>query len=147
VTSHIKASEIDAQRLTFEVTETTAMFDLAMTARLLRKLQDLGCKTALDDFGAGYSSYAYLKNLPVNYVKIDGSFITGLENSSLNREIVKSMHNIAQIMGKQTIAEFVETAEAARILTEMGIDYLQGFYIGKPEITTLEPDIDFHIAE
>lgn len=142
VTAHVEASEIEAHRLTFEITETTAMSDLSITARLLRKLQDLGCKTALDDFGAGYSSYAYLKDLPVNYVKIDGSFISGLEHSNLNREIVKSMHTIAQIMGKQTIAEFVETAEAARILTDMGVDYLQGYYIGKPEITSLEPNFD-----
>lgn len=146
ITAHIEASKIEPNRLTFEITETAAMADLSMTATFLRKLQQLGCQTALDDFGAGYSSYAYLKDLPVDYVKIDGSFITDLENNSLNREIVHSMHNIARIMGKQTIAEFVESAEAAKILEEMGIDFLQGYYIGKPEIMSLDPDQEF-IAE
>ena len=141
VADEINNGNIDARRLTFEITETIAMADLSMTAHNLRMLQDLGCRTSLDDFGAGYSSYAYLKDLPVHYVKIDGSFITGLVDNKLNREIVQSMHNIAHIMGKETIAEFVESEETARLLTEMGVNYLQGYYIGEPEITAfdLEP--------
>ena len=123
------------------------MADLSMTAHNLRKLQELGCQTSLDDFGAGYSSYAYLKDLPVHYVKIDGSFITGLINNKLNREIVQSMHNIAHIMGKETIAEFVESEETARALIEMGVDYLQGYYIGKPEITSIDLDSMFSSEE
>ena len=138
VTDEIKSANIDAQRLTFEITETIAMADLSMTAHNLRKLQELGCQTSLDDFGAGYSSYAYLKDLPVHYVKIDGSFITGLINNKLNREIVQSMHNIAHIMGKETIAEFVETEETANVLIEMGVDYLQGYFIGKPEMSSID---------
>ena len=141
VTNEIKEANIDARRLTFEITETIAMADISMTAHNLRKFQELGCQTSLDDFGAGYASYAYLKDLPVQYVKIDGSFITGLVNNKLNREIVQSMRNIAHIMGKETIAEFVESEETARVLIDMGVDYLQGYYIGKPEITsfTLDP--------
>ena len=138
VTDEIKNANVDAQRLTFEITETIAMADLSMTAHNLRKLQELGCQTSLDDFGAGYSSYAYLKDLPVHYVKIDGSFITGLVNNKLNREIVQSMHNIAHIMGKETIAEFVESEETAKVLIEMGVDYLQGYYIGKPEMSSID---------
>jgi diguanylate cyclase (GGDEF)-like protein/PAS domain S-box-containing protein len=138
VADEINNTNIDARRLTFEITETIAMADLSMTAHNLRMLQDLGCRTSLDDFGAGYSSYAYLKDLPVHYVKIDGSFITGLVHNKLNREIVQSMHNIAHIMGKETIAEFVESEETARLLTEMGVNYLQGYYIGEPEITAFE---------
>ena len=114
------------------------MADLSMTAHNLRKLQELGCQTSLDDFGAGYSSYAYLKDLPVHYVKIDGSFITGLINNKLNREIVQSMHNIAHIMGKETIAEFVESEETANVLIEMGVEYLQGYFIGKPEMSSID---------
>lgn len=146
VTTEIKDANIDACRLTFEITETIAMADLSMTAHNLRKLQELGCKTSLDDFGAGYSSYAYLKDLPVHYVKIDGSFITGLVSNKLNREIVQSMHNIAHIMGKETIAEFVESEETANVLIEMGVDYLQGYYIGKPEITSFDLD-PFSLSE
>jgi len=143
VTEKIEETKIEASRLTFEITETIAMTDLSMTAHNLQKLQELGCHTSLDDFGAGYASYAYLKDLPVHFVKIDGSFITGLASNKLNREIVQSMHNIAHIMGKETIAEFVETEETARILTDMGVDYLQGYYIGKPQITSFELDQPF----
>ena len=143
ITEKIDETNIDASRLTFEITETVAMTDLSMTAHNLQRLQELGCQTSLDDFGAGYASYAYLKDLPVHFVKIDGSFITGLVHNKLNREIVQSMHNIAHIMGKQTIAEFVETEETARILTNMGVDYLQGHYIGKPKITSFELDQPF----
>jgi diguanylate cyclase (GGDEF)-like protein/PAS domain S-box-containing protein len=143
ITEKIEENNIEASRLTFEITETIAMSDLSMTAHNLQKLQALGCYTSLDDFGAGYASYAYLKDLPVHFVKIDGSFITGLATNKLNQEIVQSMHNIAHIMGKKTVAEFVETAEAARILTDMGVDYLQGHYIGKPQITSFELDQPF----
>lgn len=143
ITEKIEETNIDPNRLTFEITETIAMSDLSMTANNLQRLQDLGCQTSLDDFGAGYASYAYLKDLPVHFVKIDGSFITGLVHNKLNREIVQSMHNIAHIMGKETIAEFVETEETARILTDMGVDYLQGHYIGKPKITSFELDQPF----
>ena len=143
ITEKIEETNIEANRLTFEITETIAMSDLSMTAHNLQKLQELGCRTSLDDFGAGYASYAYLKDLPIHFVKIDGSFITGLAKNKLNREIVQSMHNIAHIMGKETIAEFVETEETARILTDMGVDYLQGYYIGKPQITSFELDQPF----
>jgi len=143
ITEKIEETNIEANRLTFEITETIAMSDLSKTAHNLQKLQELGCHTSLDDFGAGYASYAYLKDLPVHFVKIDGSFITGLAKNKLNREIVQSMHNIAHIMGKETIAEFVETEETARILTDMGVDYLQGYYIGKPQITSFELDQPF----
>ena len=106
----------------------------------------MGCSFALDDFGKGMSSLSYLKNLPIDYLKIDGSFITGLVSNKLNREIVQSMHNIAHIMGKETIAEFVESEETANVLIEMGVDYLQGYYIGKPEITSFDLD-PFSLSE
>ncbi len=138
ITSELRRHDYPADRLIFEITETVAMADLARTAGFLRALQELGCRTALDDFGTGYSSYAYLKDLPVDYVKIDGSFISGMAENALHREIVQSMHNIAHIMGKQTIAEFVETETLANMLREMGIDYLQGHHIGRPEIPAPE---------
>ncbi len=134
ITTELARHDFPAQRLIFEVTETVAMADLSRSAEVLHRLQELGCQTALDDFGSGYSSYAYLKDLPVDYVKIDGSFIIGMAENALHREIVQSMHNIARIMGKQTIAEYVENETLARLVREMGIDYLQGFHIGKPAI-------------
>ena len=80
-------------------------------------------------------------------MKIDGSFITGLVNNKLNREIVQSMHNIAHIMGKETIAEFVESEETAKVLIEMGVDYLQGYYIGKPEMSSIDTNPMFSPEE
>ena len=134
ITSELERHDFPARRLIFEITETVAMADLDRTAGFLSRLQELGCQTALDDFGSGYSSYAYLKDLPVDYVKIDGAFISGMADNALHREIVQSMHNIAHIMGKKTIAEFVESETLARMVRKMGIDYLQGNYIGKPAI-------------
>ncbi len=138
ITDEIERNGIDSTLLIFEITETVAMSNLSLAAGFLSRLQALGCKTALDDFGAGYSSYAYLKDLPVDFVKIDGSFIKNIESDPLNREIVQSMHNIAHLMGKKTIAEFVETRQAMDILGEIGIDLLQGFHIGRPSIPPSE---------
>ncbi len=140
ITEEIERHRIDPTLLIFEITETVAMSNLSLAAGFLGRLQALGCKTALDDFGAGYSSYAYLKELPVDFVKIDGSFIKNIETDPLNLEIVQSMHNIAHLMGKTTIAEFVETPRAMEILCEIGIDLLQGFHIGQPRIPTSEQD-------
>lgn len=134
ITRQIERSQIDPQKLVFEITETMAMANLSKACGFLEHLQKMGCKTSLDDFGTGYASYAYLKDLPVDYVKIDGSFVKEIETNKLNREIVQSMNNIAHVMGKKTIAEFVETEKAVEILREMGVDFLQGFHIGKAEI-------------
>ena len=114
------------------------MADISLAIKFLTKLRKLGCKTALDDFGVGYSSFAYLKDLPVDYVKIDGSFVKDVEDNPLNKTILKSLNDVAQAMGKQTIAEFVETAESVKMLKLMGVDYVQGHYIGKPVIPAFE---------
>ena len=100
--------------------------------QFLQYLRDLGCKTALDDFGAGYSSYAYLKDLPADFVKIDGAFVRDMDKNDFNLAMVKSMNEIAHIMGKQTIAEFVENAEVLSLLRDIGVDHVQGYYLGKP---------------
>ncbi len=138
ITDKIAQTEIDPTRMTFEITETVAMANLELTATFLENLRSLGCCTALDDFGVGYSSFAYLKDLPVDYVKIDGSFVRDIDNNELNKAIVKSMNDVAQAMGKQTVAEFVETEAGMRILELIGVDYLQGYYIGRPEIPAFE---------
>jgi diguanylate cyclase (GGDEF)-like protein/PAS domain S-box-containing protein len=138
IASEIKSRNINPSALTFEITETVAMADIGLAVKFLDKLRKLGCETALDDFGVGYSSFAYLKDLPVDYVKIDGSFVRDIEHNPLNKTILKSLNDVAQAMGKKTVAEFVETEEIVRMLDLMGVDYVQGFHIGKPEIPASE---------
>ncbi|MCP3662378.1 MAG: EAL domain-containing protein [Gammaproteobacteria bacterium] len=131
--------DVDPSDLIFEITETAALSDIAPAARLMGEIKALGCKMALDDFGVGFSSFFYLKNPPVDYVKIDGSFIRQLPTSSEDRLFVRALVEVAKGLGKQTIAEFVENDATLYLLEEIGVDYAQGFYIGKPEdeITTM----------
>lgn len=138
ITSEINKYKINPAALTFEITETVAMADVGLAIKFLSALRELGCKTALDDFGVGYSSFAYLKDLPVDYVKIDGSFVKGIKYNPLNKTILKSISDVAQAMGKQTIAEFVDSDETVRILELIGVDFVQGYYIGKPVIPASE---------
>lgn len=138
VTNEIKKRHINPFALTFEITETVAMADIGLAINFLTKLRELGCETALDDFGVGYSSFAYLKDLPVDYVKIDGAFVKDIEHNPLNKTILKSLNDVAQAMGKKTVAEVVESAEIVRMLDLMGVDYIQGFHIGIPEIPVSE---------
>lgn len=124
---------IPVELVSFEVTETAAIVNLDQAAILLADIKALGCRIALDDFGAGMSSYSYLKHLPVDYVKIDGSFIKDILVSPHDREIVKSFNEIAHFMGKKTIAEYVENLEILELLRDIGIDYAQGYAIEKPQ--------------
>jgi EAL domain-containing protein (putative c-di-GMP-specific phosphodiesterase class I) len=98
----------------------------------------LGCKFALDDFGAGFSSFYYLKYLPLNYLKIDGDFIKSLTSSPTDQVVVQSMVDVARGMGMKTIAEFVEGADTAAMLHEKGVDYSQGYHHGRPRPVTEE---------
>jgi len=124
---------VDAKRITFEITETAAVENFEKTREMIMNIRALGCKFALDDFGAGFCSFNYLKTFPVDYVKIDGQFIRNLINDETDQVLVKSMAEIATKLGKKTIAEFVETPEIIVKLKEMGIDYGQGYVFGKPE--------------
>jgi EAL domain-containing protein (putative c-di-GMP-specific phosphodiesterase class I) len=92
----------------------------------------MGCQFALDDFGAGFSSFAYLKNLPVDKLKIDGAFVQGMAQSQIDQAMVQSMNQVAHALGKQTIAEYVEDAATLELLRGYGVDYAQGNYLGKP---------------
>ncbi len=130
---------IEAKRLTFEITETAAVDNFEQTRELIMKIRALGCQFALDDFGAGFCSFNYLKIFPVDFVKIDGQFIRNLLNDETDQLLVKSMTEIAAKLGKKTIAEFVETPETISKLKEIGIDFGQGYVFGKPE-TTLLPE-------
>ncbi|MCK5189735.1 MAG: EAL domain-containing protein, partial [Methylococcales bacterium] len=123
---------IDAKRITFEITETAAIDNFEQTRDMIMKIRALGCKFALDDFGAGFCSFNYLKTFPVDYVKIDGQFILNLINDETDQVLVKSMAEIATKLGKKTIAEFVETPETILKLKELGIDLGQGYVFGKP---------------
>lgn len=118
--------------LCFEITETVAISNLAEATDLIEKARALGCRFALDDFGSGLSSFSYLKNLPVDYLKIDGSFVRDLISDPTDAAVVKAINEVGRTMRKQTIAEFVESAEILVALRNMGVDYAQGFHIGRP---------------
>jgi EAL domain-containing protein (putative c-di-GMP-specific phosphodiesterase class I) len=133
----LELSWVDANRITFEITETAAVDNFEQTRSMITKIRALGCKFALDDFGAGFCSFNYLKTFPVDYVKIDGQFIRNLINDETDQVLVKSMAEIATKLGKKTIAEFVETPEVIVKLKEMGINMAQGYIFGKPELTLL----------
>ena len=111
VTSELKSSKIQARKICFEVTETAAISNLSAASTVISKLIELGCQFALDDFGSGLSSFGYLKNLPVKYLKIDGMFVKDIVNNTIDLAMVKSINDIGQVMGMETIAEFVENDE------------------------------------
>ena len=132
VRQRVRASGVDPARLVFEITESAAIGDLAAGRRCVRGLHDTGCRSALDDFGIGFASFAYLRELPVDYVKIDGIFVRHLASSAEDRAIVKAITDISHGLGKQAVAEHVQSRQALAILREMGVDYAQGFMIGRP---------------
>ena len=101
--------------------------------RFIQSLKELGCKFALDDFGTGLSSFGYLKHFPVDYLKIDGSFVREILRDPIDREMVSSINEIGHLTGKQTIAEFAENAEIIQMLTNIGVDYAQGYGVAQPQ--------------
>ncbi len=123
---------VSPDRVTFEITETAAISNLTAAVDFITSLRDLGCQFALDDFGSGFCSFAYLKHLPVDKLKIDGSFIQGLTGGRVDQAMVQSMAHVAHALGKQTIAEFVENEETLEILRGFDVDYAQGHFVGEP---------------
>lgn len=128
----ITASGAGPEQLIFEVTETAAIDSLHEARTLATNLVELGCEFAIDDFGVGFGSFAYLKHLPIQYVKIDGDFIRRLPSSPNDQLVVRAVATIAKGMGKRTIAEFVETQETMAMLRDYGIDFAQGYVIARP---------------
>lgn len=132
ITSALHEHAVPATAVSFEITETVAIANLGKAQKFLEQLRALGCRTALDDFGVGYSSFAYLKDLPVDIVKIDGSFVRDIQHDEVQRAMVHAMNEVAHAMGKKTIAEYVGSDACIAILQEIGVDYAQGFHVGKP---------------
>ncbi|WJW74277.1 EAL domain-containing protein [Thiohalobacter sp. IOR34] len=129
----LDAANFPLHKLCFEVTETAAISNLSKATHFIDSLREAGCRFALDDFGSGLSSFAYLKNLPVDMIKIDGTFIKHIASNAVDRAMVRSIREIAAMMGKQVTAEYVESAEALDILREIGVDFVQGYHLGHPE--------------
>jgi len=132
LTSQVKAREDIAQRLLVEITETTVLQDIKETTRFVAQLREMGVQVALDDFGAGYTSFRHLQELNVDMVKIDGSFVKTLPERPNSRLFVRTLQSFADGLGLKTVAEYVETAEIAQMLSDYGIGYLQGWYYGRP---------------
>lgn len=128
----LNESGIDGHKICFEITETAAISNLDIATKFISTLKDYGCQFALDDFGSGLSSFGYLKNMKVDYLKIDGMFIKDIVVDPIDYAMVKSINEIGHVMGMQTIAEFVEDDEIKGMLKGIGVDYAQGYGVGKP---------------
>lgn len=124
---------VNAGRITFEITETAAVENFKETRNMIEEIRDLGCSFALDDFGAGFSSFSYLKEFPVDYLKIDGQFIRNVVEDETDQVLVRSMCEIAKKLEKRTIAEYVDSPQVISLLKEIGVDYGQGYIFGKPK--------------
>ncbi|OPA87216.1 PAS domain S-box protein [Pseudomonas fluorescens] len=129
---------IPPEMICFEITETSAIANLGSAIRFINELKALGCHFSLDDFCAGMSSFAYLKHLPVDFLKIDGSFVKDMLDDPINRAMVEVINHIGHVMGKRTIAEFVETPQIEQALLEIGVDYAQGYLIERPQLFTFD---------
>jgi len=126
-------SGIDASKICFEITETAAIASFSQANRFIQALKELGCRFALDDFGTGLSSFGYLKHFPVDFLKIDGSFVKEILHDPIDREMVRSINEIGHLTGKLTIAEFAENAEIINMLRNLGVDYAQGYGVASPQ--------------
>lgn len=128
----LKSSQLLARHLCIEITETAVISNMSQAIQFINKMRNLGCKFAIDDFGSGLSSLGYLKNLPVDYVKIDGCFVRDMANDPVNYAMVESIHKLVSLNGKITIAEYVESEEIFSLLNDIGIKHMQGYALGKP---------------
>lgn len=132
----LRETQLDPQQLIFEMTETAALADLTAARRLMEAINEIGCHFALDDFGTGFSSFYYLRQLPFEFIKIDGAFIRNLGDRPDDQVLVKAMGEIARAFKKKTIAEQVEDAETLAVLGQYGIDFAQGYFTGSPVLIT-----------
>ncbi|MGF1644071.1 MAG: EAL domain-containing protein [Thiotrichales bacterium] len=135
-----------AARLCFEVTESTAIENIGNAIEFIQSLRRIGVRFALDDFGTGFSSLAYLKSLPVDFLKLDGMFVMGINTDPVDFGLLRTIQELAHVLKIKTIAEYVESAEVAARLREIGVDYMQGHFIGHPELVTVEPEPRLSVA-
>jgi diguanylate cyclase (GGDEF)-like protein/PAS domain S-box-containing protein len=135
IEQELREGGVDAARLTFEITETAACEQLNNAMAFIQKIRQLGCRVSLDDFGVGFSSFSYLKHLRADILKIDGSFIRDIHNNNADQLFVKALVDVARGMGMQTIAEFVENEQVFERVRGLGVDYVQGYHLGKPQST------------
>jgi EAL domain-containing protein (putative c-di-GMP-specific phosphodiesterase class I) len=132
VREQLRLFEVPGESICFEITETAAIANLDKAAHFMQELRALGCRFALDDFGAGMSSFAYLKHLPVDFLKIDGGFVKDMADDPIDRAMVEAINNVGHVMGKQTIAEFVDSERVMAALREIGVDFAQGYGVARP---------------
>ncbi|NUZ04258.1 EAL domain-containing protein [Piscinibacter koreensis] len=143
----VRASGIDPRGLCFEVTETAAIGNFLQASAFIRALKALGCRFALDDFGSGLSSFSYLKNLPVDFLKLDGAFVRDIVSDPVDRAMVGAIHAIGRALGIPTIAEWVETDAIRDAVQALGIDYAQGYGIERPRLVSLPSGLDADVVE
>ena len=134
IREHLDISGVSPERIFFEITETAAVANLNRALAFMKEIKDIGCRFILDDFGSGLCSFAYLKNLPVDLLKIDGEFVRSMEQDPIRRAMLESINQIGQVMGLATIAEWVENQETFETLKELGVDYVQGYLLHRPEV-------------
>lgn len=137
VVSTFKNTQVPCKLICFEITETVAIANMDRAIQFIHTLRAMGCKFALDDFGSGLSSFAYLRNLPVDYLKIDGSFVRGIADDPVNHAMVEAICRVAQVMKLTTVAEFVETEQELSILKTLGVHYGQGYLLHRPEVMVI----------
>ena len=133
VEQRLLVGDIDPTRIAFEITETAAVDNLDKANVFIDRIRAVGCRFALDDFGSGFSTFAYLKSLPIDYLKIDGSLVKNMATDTVDREMVKAINEVGHIVGAKTIAEFVEDDQTLQHLRAIGVDYAQGFGLCKPQ--------------
>jgi len=128
----LSANLVDPACITFELTESASLFNLNVTKRVIAELHAIGCSFAVDDFGSGFSSFSYLKELPADYIKLDGSFIRQLHLDDIDKALVRSLIQVVKALQKKAVAEYVENEEILQILRSFGVDLVQGYHVGRP---------------